>query len=157
MNITEVTTFLQKDIATAMDKLHENSTPQWGAMEAQEMIEHVAMAIKGGYALEFTADKEPKPAQLQAKEAFLVQDIPYPKGIQSPFHKNGKPAYAFKNLEEAKQNLLSQIKLLYDFFEKEENKNKFFFHPFFGKLNFEEIQKFIYKHTKHHFEQFGLI
>lgn len=157
MNITKVQQFLQKDITQVMSALQADSKPQWGNMEAQEMIEHLAMAVKGGHTLEFGADKEPKPIQEQAKITFLEQDAPYPKGIPSPFHKNGKPALMYANLEDAKQNLVKQIRLMYAFFEIPENQAKFFYHPFFGKLDFEGVQKFNYKHIEHHFKQFGLL
>ncbi len=149
--------FLQQGIAQAMAKLTLDSQPTWGSMDAQEMIEHVAMALKGGYTIEFGADKESKPTQLQAKEMFLVQNVPYPKGIPSPFHKNGKPPYQFENLEQAKHHLVQQVKLMYLFFESPENLEKFYFHPYFGKLNFDELQQFNYKHITHHFEQFKIM
>ena len=149
--------FLQHTIAEILPRLQADAQPRWGSMEAQEMIEHVAMALKGGYAIEFTADKTTKPAQEQAKEMFLVHNTPYPKGIPSPFHKNGKPAYQFATLEAAKENLLKQIAEMYAYFENTANLAKFYFHPFFGKLNFDEVQKFNYKHITHHFEQFGLL
>jgi len=157
MNVESCKTFLRQGITDALPTLQADTKPQWGNMDAQEMVEHVAMALKGGYAFEFTADKESKPVHLQAKEMFLVQNKPYPKGIPSPFHKNGKPPYQFASLEEAKTNLLAQVKEMYAFFEKPENAPKFFFHPFFGKLNFDEVQQFNYKHIAHHFEQFALL
>lgn len=33
--------------------------------------------------------------------------------------------------------------------------NPGFVHPFFGKMNKEEIGKYVYKHTDHHLRQFG--
>jgi hypothetical protein len=157
LNVQDCKHFLQDIIPVALEKLQADTKPKWGSMEAQEMVEHVAIALKGGYALEFGADKEPKPAHTQAKIAFLEQNTPYPKGIPSPFHKEGKPAYVFASLDDAKKNLVEQVKVMYAFFDKPENLAKFFFHPFFGKLNFEEVQKFNYKHISHHFEQFDLL
>lgn len=33
--------------------------------------------------------------------------------------------------------------------------NPHFVHPFFGKMNKEEVGRFVYKHTDHHLRQFG--
>ncbi len=157
IQIQTVQDFLQNGVETALKSLQTDTRPTWGSMEAQEMVEHLAMTVKGLYGLEYSANKEVKPQQEQAKERILYQDEPLPKGIPSPFHRNGKPAYLYLNLEDAKQNLLAQIKNMYDFLAIPENQHKFFYHPFLGKLNLEELQRFNAKHIRHHFEQFAIL
>jgi hypothetical protein len=136
-----------------LSKLEESSTPSWGSMSAQRMVEHLTDGINmsmgnGNYVLEIPEDRVAKMVQ------FLDSDKPMAQNIQVSF---AKPDTALRNtdLEEA----IDEFTLAWvDFEELNENQPDFTaIHPYYGNLNFEQWKRLHSKHFTHHFNQFGLL
>jgi hypothetical protein len=136
-----------------LSKLEESSTPSWGSMSAQRMVEHLTDGINmsmgnGNYVLEIPEDRVAKMVQ------FLDSDKPMAQNIQVSF---AKPDTALRNadLEEA----IDEFTLGWvDFEELNENQPDFTaIHPYYGNLNFEQWKRLHSKHFTHHFNQFGLL
>lgn len=157
MMTAEARAFLFDHLGEILSKLTADTLPIWGNMTAQEMIEHLEQTINSSYILVYQGGKEMKPQQKFARENFLYGNQPYPKGLDSPFHKNGKPALRFADLEEAKKALENSLKKFVAFFSKPENEKNTYYHPFFGEVNAQDIAQTYYKHSLHHFKQFGLV
>ena len=65
-------------------QLNKNTTPSWGQMNAQRMVEHLADALymsvgKGDYQLEVPADR------IERMQAWLESDKPMAKDVQVSF------------------------------------------------------------------------
>jgi hypothetical protein len=136
-----------------LSKLEESSTPSWGSMSAQRMVEHLTDGINmsmgnGNYVLEIPEDRVAKMVQ------FLDSDKPMAQNIQVSF---AMPDTALRNtdLEEA----IDEFTLAWvDFEELNENQPDFTaIHPYYGNLNFEQWKRLHSKHFTHHFNQFGLL
>jgi hypothetical protein len=136
-----------------LSKLEESSTPSWGSMSAQRMVEHLTDGISmsmgnGNYVLEIPEDRVAKMVQ------FLDSDKPMAQNIQVSF---AMPDTALRNtdLEEA----IDEFTLAWvDFEELNENQPDFTaIHPYYGNLNFEQWKRLHSKHFTHHFNQFGLL
>jgi uncharacterized protein (TIGR00369 family) len=149
--------FLMKQVPDSLAKLSTETIPDWGGMRPQDMVEHLATVVKLSYKAPYSAEKQPTEQQEQYKQYFLYQPNKYPQGIQSPFHKAGMPAWEYADLESAKQGLMAEVEKLYQFFASPDTHSQYYYHTFFGKVNFDEIQRFHYKHIGHHLEQFGLL
>jgi len=136
-----------------LSKLEKSSTPSWGSMSAQRMVEHLTDGINmsmgnGNYELEIPEDRVTKMV------LFLESDKPMAQNIQVSF---AMPDTALRNtdLEEA----IDEFTLAWvDFEELNENQPDFTaIHPYYGNLNFEQWKRLHSKHFTHHFNQFGLL
>ncbi len=154
---TEAKEFLFDKTPAFLAKLSPETAPTWGNMTAQEMIEHLEQTVNSSYSLPYQGGKEMKPQQIFARQNFLYGNNPYPQGLPSPFHKNGKPALRFADLDSAKKALQNALQKFVDFFALPENEKNTYFHPMFGEVNYQDIAHSFYKHNLHHFRQFGLV
>jgi len=135
-----------------LEKINADSTPLWGGMSAQRMVEHLSdslqMAIgKSSFSLEIPEDRIPR------MKEFLLSDKPMVKNIVVPFAKKDEKLRN-ENLELAIDELAENWIEFEDYYsENEGNKN---LHPYYGLLNYEQWLRLHAKHFTHHFEQFGL-
>lgn len=136
-----------------LEKLNIDSTPNWGGMTAQRMVEHLSdslqMAIgENTFQLEIPVDKIPR------MKEFLLSDKPMAKNIEVPFAKKDE-VLRNENLE------LSIDELAENWIEFEEyyseNQGSENLHPYYGMLNYEQWLRLHAKHFTHHFEQFNLM
>lgn len=136
-----------------LEKLNIDSTPIWGGMTAQRMVEHLSdslqMAIgENTFQLEIPVDKIPR------MKEFLLSDKPMAKNIEVPFAKKDE-VLRNENLE------LSIDELAENWIEFEEyyseNQGSENLHPYYGMLNYEQWLRLHAKHFTHHFEQFNLM
>jgi hypothetical protein len=136
-----------------LEKLADNSTPNWGGMSAQRMVEHLSdslqMAVgKNKFPLEIPEDRIPR------MKEFLLSEKPMAKNIEVPFAKKDEKLRN-ENLELAIDELAENwIEFEEYYFENEGNEN---LHPYYGPLNYEEWLRLHSKHFTHHFEQFALV
>jgi hypothetical protein len=136
-----------------LEKINADSTPLWGGMSAQRMVEHLSdslqMAIgKSSFSLEIPEDRIPR------MKEFLLSDKPMAKNIVVPFAKKDEKLRN-ENLEIAIDELAENWIEFEDYYsENEGNEN---LHPYYGPLNYEEWLRLHSKHFTHHFEQFNLL
>lgn len=147
--------FFKNTVPEILLKIDGNELPIWGLMSAQHMIEHLILPLKiGKRELDFgiltPLDKLPK------QKAFLMSPLGLPKNFPFPGYAEGYiPPFVYKDLQEAKKNLLIEISKFMEFISEEKNQKGN--HPFFGSLDKEEWILFQYKHFVHHFMQFGIL
>ncbi|MEZ4851602.1 MAG: DUF1569 domain-containing protein [Bacteroidia bacterium] len=147
--------FIQHTSLSLMERLTSDHQPLWGKMGPQHMLEHVSAVF-------YISRKDlgipvalPEEKYIKLKK-FLWNDRPmgkhfYIEGVHPP-----QPLeLRNKNIEEAKALFAKSIQGFYQHYQNNPNDSKI--HPVFGPLNFEEWERFHYKHIYHHFSQFGLI
>ncbi len=134
-----------------LDKLKFDSKPQWGTMNAAQMLAHlnVSYDITAGKIKVYNSFFTKLMLRLFVKK-MVVGEAPYPK--------NSRTAPQFiiadqRDFEHEKSRLINHIKITQGkgivFFEKKENVS-------FGVLSAEEWSNLYYKHLDHHFNQFGI-
>lgn len=133
--------------------LNPNTTPAWGQMRAQRMVEHLADALymsvgKGEFKIEVSEDR------IARMQAWLDTDKPMAKDVQVSF---ATPETPLRNdeLETAIDEFTDAFLSFEEWYE--ENEHRTAVHPFYGNLNYTQWQRLHSKHFAHHFEQFGLI
>lgn len=135
-------------------QLDENSTPVFGKMNAQQMIEHLSFVtqiangkIKSGIFVsnEKTARRRP----------FLDTNNELAQGFKPSFLSEEPNAFQFNSIEEAIEDLIFQVQELEKYFTS--NPTATIVHPFFGELDYNYCKKFQVKHFTHHFKQFNLL
>ncbi|GAB5557681.1 MAG: hypothetical protein SchgKO_18940 [Schleiferiaceae bacterium] len=143
--------YFLEDVPSYLEKLTPESTPEWGEMNASEMMRHLRLGLKGSLSItdgELTTPEE----KLPRAKAFLMSDRAFPKAAPMPFFYHTKPSA--KDFSENKEALLNALK---EFVDGTEDAPDFIsFHPSFGHLNAEETRHLHFKHIRHHFQQFGV-
>jgi hypothetical protein len=136
-----------------LSKLEESSSPSWGMMSAQRMVEHLTDGVNmsmgnGDFMLEIPEDRVARMIQ------FLDSDKPMAQNIQVSF---AKPNTTLRNSD--LDTAIDEFTLAWvDFEELYENQPEFTtLHPYYSNLDFEKWKRLHSKHFTHHFNQFGLI
>jgi hypothetical protein len=138
----------------ALSRLREDARPSWGAMTAQEMVEHLAwiFEISVGEASVECAVPEARRARWKA---FLHDATPMPHEFRNPALVAGLPPLRYAGLAEARAAL---ARVVDRFLERSRaTPDAAFTHPTFGPLVSEEWSRSHFKHVYHHLLQFGLI
>lgn len=137
-----------------LSRLSDDTAPKWGILTPQHMVEHLVSSwrISNGKAQAPCITPEER---LSALRQFLFSDKPFQKNIKNPILPEGLTPLRKKNLEEANQQLVNEIRDFFAYFEEHPNSKPI--HPIFGELDKEGWLLFQEKHIKHHFEQFGLL
>ena len=128
-------------------KLTPETKPEWGEMDAAQMMAHCAeiINVSNGKPLLDT----PWLAKLFKGmiKKMVVGPKPYPRSTKThPQYLQKSP----KNFEEEKQHLLNALE------ELKQLENTSVIHPLFGSLTKEENGWAMYKHLDHHLTQFGI-
>jgi hydroxymethylglutaryl-CoA reductase len=147
--------FLDENIVrTYLSKLNTASIPNFGLMNAQQMIEHLSAVtqIANGNWVVNTFVSDEKSAR---RKPFLNTDAELQTGFKASFLAEEPNALKFKSIQEAIDDLVNQVALFVKVFKFDATRT--IVHPFFGDLDFDDWQKFQVKHFTHHFKQFGLV
>ncbi|MFC4262946.1 DUF1569 domain-containing protein [Ferruginibacter yonginensis] len=148
--------FLTEALHTHLQTLEATTKPQWGVMNAQEMIEHLndffQMSINNQPASLLTPTED-----LPKYHAFLMSDKMFRENTKAPAALLGDTPIPIRhnNISEAVQTLLHSIQQFIAYFNT--NQQQRTIHPIFGSLNFDEWTRLHYKHVHHHLKQFALI
>jgi hypothetical protein len=147
--------FLELDITLLINKLDEltpNTQAKWGAMSAQQMVEHLSDSIKissGKLKLSLQIPED----SISKMQEILSSDKEIPKNSEVPFANKDLPMRNEELALAIDEFLLEWIDFEEHFYE---NPNSTEIHPYYGPLNYEQWLRAHSKHFTHHFKQFGL-
>ncbi|MES2454624.1 MAG: DUF1569 domain-containing protein [Bacteroidota bacterium] len=139
-------------VIARVGKLHSESQPLWGKMNAAQMYAHCCVS----YELVFEPEKHPKPGAFMK---FILKLLVKPQVVtEKPYSKNSRTARAFLITDE-RQFELEKGRLI-DFLSKTQQQGTTYFdgkesHSF-GPLTLNEWNNLFYKHIDHHLQQFGV-
>ncbi len=147
-------TFLKEKLVAVLKKLKGAEKGKWGIMNAQQMVEHFADAIKSANG-KLVLPLLNKGERLQKLREFLMSEEPFKENIDNPLI----PKEGFKlrkpNIEAAISRVQKELDYFFEIFEKHpEIKTK---NPFFGELDYRMNVQLLHKHAMHHLRQFGLV
>lgn len=147
--------FLNEDLLREqLSKLSEHSKPVFGSMTGQQMVEHLSLVtqIANG---NFKVDVSILDEKAAKRKTFLDTEMELTPGFKATFLPEKPITTKFGSMDEAIDDLISQIQHFTTIFENENTKTVI--HPFFGMLDHKYWKKFQVKHFTHHFKQFELI
>jgi oxepin-CoA hydrolase/3-oxo-5,6-dehydrosuberyl-CoA semialdehyde dehydrogenase len=150
----EKSSFLKNDFIPLIKKLKGDDKGNWGKMNTQQMVEHVADFFKvstGKIYFPLTTPAEHLP---KFKE-FLWSDKEFRENTKAAVLPEEPLPLRTSNMQEAITNLEMDIISFFEFFKDDPAKTTL--HPAFGELNFEEWIQLHHKHVVHHLKQFGLM
>lgn len=143
-----------ENVLKHLEKLTEDTRPEWGSMNALRMVEHLsdtvdlAMGTLGEFPLMIPEDK------IEKAQGFLTSDHPMPKNFEVAFATSEMPVR-----NESLSDVIDEFTMKWIAFEEfyEAHPDTKTLHPSFGELNYEQWVQLHKKHLTHHFQQFGLI
>lgn len=148
--------FITKECMPLFKNLSANAIGNWGKMNGQQMVEHMAAFFlvsteKIKFDLVTPAEHLPKYRE------FLFSDKEFRENTKAPGNVIGEEALPLRyaNMDEALKKLSESIAYFEYFFKDDADKKTL--HPVFGELNYEEWVLLHYKHVMHHLRQFGLM
>lgn len=148
--------FLKNDFTQRFKTLPAGSMGNWGKMNAQQAVEHMAafFAVSSG---KIKFDLVTPVEHLPKYKEFLLSDKEFRENTKAPTSVISEETLPLRyaNMDEALEKLLDSITAFENYFKDEPLKTTL--HPVFGELNFEEWVLLHYKHVRHHLRQFGLI
>jgi hypothetical protein len=136
-----------------LSKINSDSTPQWGEMSPQRMIEHLSDSIDLSLGLIQNQVLEIPEDKIDKAQQFIRSEHPMPKNFKVRF---ATPQTPIRNnsIETAIEEFTSKWNEFTDFYT--ENPDHKQLHPNFGELDYELWLLLHNKHFNHHFEQFSL-
>jgi len=145
--------FLKNSFIPLLGELHADTKAKWGIMNAQQMVEHFADAVKnasGKLILPILNEG----ARLQKSRDFLMSEKPFKENTDNPLiPKEGIP-HRQPDLQSAINKLQKELDHFFVVFEK--NPNLKTGNAFFGQLDYNMNIQLLHKHALHHLRQFGL-
>lgn len=145
--------FIQQKFLELVSSLSADQKGNWGVMNAQQMVEHVADFFKVSYGkLKF--QQVTPTEQLPKFREFLWSDKEFKENTKAPMLPETAFAARNANMSDSLHELKTDINTFFSYFE--ENADVKTPHPVFGELNIEDWIQLHYKHTQHHAKQFGL-
>lgn len=141
----------RSEIISRINKLTADTKPQWGKMNAAQMLAHNLAAMKTA-----TGELKIKRAFIgkllggYARKKFIIKGDPF--GKSSPTDKN-LIITDERNFDEEKQKLLAIIEKFGNAGASGVTSEP---HTFFGELTPELWDKLMAKHIEHHLVQFGV-
>ena len=146
--------FLSSDLVPLLKKLPADQRGKWGVMSGQQMVEHFIKAIEnasGRLVLPQTNYGE----RLQKFRDFLMSDIPFKENTKNPLMDEAGAPLQFPDMAAAIEKLQEELTYFFETFKN--NPSLQTSNPFFGDLSFEQNVQLLYKHSRHHLTQFGLL
>ena len=148
--------FVTKDCRALFKKIKGDATGNWGKMNGQQMVEHVAgfFYVSSGkikFPLAIPEEHLPK------YKAFLLSDKEFRENTKAPANIVAEEPLPvrFASMDEALDNLDKSIAAFEKHFANGGDEKTL--HPVFGELNYEEWVLLHYKHVRHHLKQFGMV
>ena len=144
--------FLKNDFIEALKKLDPQTPPQWGIMNAQQMVEHFTDAVKnasGKLKLPIINEGE----RLAKSRDFLLTESAFKENIDNPYiPKEGIP-HRQPDMVSAINKLQKELDYFFEVFAK--NPDLQTGNAFFGMLDYRMNIQLLHKHALHHLRQFG--
>ena len=148
--------FLKETFPALLQQANTNAGANWGKMNFQQMLEHVAGFFQvSTQKLHYPLVSPPE--QMPKLKEFLMSDKQFRENTKAPANIIGEEPfpYRYATVGEAMQELASEVDYFFELYTDEPGLTSV--HPVFGELNYEEWVRLHYKHVTHHLRQFGLM
>ena len=146
--------FLKNRFIPLLGKLDPQTKGNWGVMDAQQMVEHFADALKnasGKLQLPSLATGD----QLEKNRTFLFSEHPFKENTDNPLIPKEGLLHRQKDLAASINKVQHELNYFFEAFEK--NPSLKTTNAFFGELDYNQNIQLLYKHAMHHLKQFGLV
>jgi hypothetical protein len=146
--------FLKNDLINLLTQLNATDNGQWGALNAQQMTEHLIDAFRNYHGLDSKKILTPAEHLPKFKE-FLMSEKQFKPGTKNVEMPEIPSPSRHPDMTSAIGELKTEINNFFKYFENAPGKT--ITNVFFGELNFEETVQLLHKHAMHHLRQFRLV
>ena len=147
--------FLRTRLVSYLQQLDPSTPSQWGKMNVQQMIEHLACdALPNANGRLKFDNIMTAPDHLIKMREFLMSEKPFKENTNNPLMGEEPSPLRYKTVQAAIGKLQQELITFFEVFEK--NPGMVIRNPFFGDLNFEQNVQLLHKHALHHLKQFGV-
>ena len=137
----------REEVAARIRALPADRAPQWGRMNAPQMIAHLSDQIRIGLG-HIPARNGEGPYSFWPMNTLAIYVIPWPHGFKGPFETfTTKPA----TWDADRETLIALI----DDLNAKREQARWPQHPTFGKMSGKDWAALTYRHCQHHLGQFG--
>lgn len=147
--------FLKKDVIFHVKHLAPDAPGLWGKMNGQQMVEHLAEMVALASNKRPEIADLPNPEWIEKSYAWLLTDKPFRENTKNPLLPEDPLPLKYGTMQQAIEALQQELNYFFEFYSN--NPGTRVRNPVFGNLNFDEQVQLLYKHTRHHLRQFGLI
>ena len=150
----EKVSFLKDDFIFLLKHLAPDAKGSWGTMNGHQMVEHLVDVVRlanGKLKLGMINQGE----RLEKARQFMFSDQPFAQNIKNPYISENPPPPRKPTIQASIEKLQQELNYFFEVFEK--NPGLTTQNAFFGDLDFDANVHLLYKHTRHHLKQFGLI
>lgn len=154
MENAEKAAFLKYRFIPLLKQIPSDTTPQWGKMTLQQMIEHFSDSVRIASGKTVHTDFVFPPEQLQKFREFVLSEKTFKENTVNPLLPEIPAPVINVSAEEAVNELQKEIDFFFSVFEK--NNLQVTRNPFYGDLNYEENIHLLHKHALHHLRQFNV-
>lgn len=144
--------FLVNKVPELLKNLKEDTTPAFGIMTPQHMVEHLTWITKVTCARKGVPEEGPLENKMQK---FFDNGCIFKHMPKDGVTVDDLPALKYGSLAEAIEQVPIAIKRFYDHYEADPD--FLCYNPFMGELGFSDLHKFHFQHYSYHFWQFGLL
>ena len=140
---------VRREMLDRLGRLSPDARPRWGKMNATQMLAHLVdwMAMADGSLT--TARIRKAGLHLPVLKQIAIYLLPFPKNVMTaPELKRRQPQDWSLELEAVRQSLAR--------FDALATRADWPHHPVFGRMTTRAWCVFAYRHTDHHFRQFGI-
>lgn len=153
---SSISDFLLNETPALLQHLDTTRLPLWGAMNAQQMVEHLSLTVKVSNGRVEVPISSPPDKIEKIKAIGLLSDRPLMRGVKNVLLPETPMRLRHADIAEAKGNLHEEIDKFFTYYKQKGEAHQRA-HNVFGMLNYHEWLWFHYKHFHHHFTQFGLM
>lgn len=153
MNLEKIR-FLKDDLIFLLKHLAPDAKGAWGAMNGHQMVEHLVDVVRHASGkLELASIN--KGERLEKARTFMFSDQPFAENIRNPYMSETPPPPRKPTIQASIEKLQQELNYFFDVFEKKPGFTTL--NAFFGDLDFDGNVHLLYKHSRHHLRQFGLL
>ncbi len=142
---------LRNDLIRRLNELDRAAKPQWGKMNVEQMMSHLAQTAEWPFVHSGLPDRSNLFTRTIVKP-LVIYVLPMPKEVKLPAQadqlEGGRPP---QGLEADRELVIEALHKLGTCSESHDCRE----HPFFGKLTAKQWALIAHKHIDHHLRQFG--
>lgn len=138
----------RQELLGRLERLSPEAKPRWGRMNAPQMLAHLANWMYMADGRLETADKR-LPLRYPPLKQLVIYWLPWPKGGPTAPELISREPFEWTIERAAAREMIQS-------FERRDPKMPWPVHPAFGKLTSRAWGVLAYRHTDHHFNQFGI-
>jgi len=146
--------FLTNEFTPLLEKLTPDTTPNFGLMTPQHMVEHLIGAIESAIG-KYEGERENPPSERQLGMQKFIKSGSVLSHRPSDKTKADLPPLKYSSIEEAISHIPKAVQKYYAF--QDSNPEYKPYASFLGEVSFEDVELFHYMHIKYHLWQFGLL